>query len=118
MINPVLYPLIPRPLEIRTGALEGKLLIDGSIERNIIRFSFVFTRPQELAPLRISVSAGRQGFRYYCLQRDEKTGTTSTPIFEPEFCVGQRFSVTAVEPLAEFSPEDCPSPPAALRQVC
>jgi hypothetical protein len=97
-----LVPLIPAPLPIKTCAVAGTLHIEGDMTRNIVRFRFQFSRPFEVSPVLLVIQAGGKKHRYYCTIRDETGAVMETPAFHPEFCVGRRFTITAVEPVAWF----------------
>jgi hypothetical protein len=99
-----LYPLIPRPIEVNTESISGKLYIDGNIAENTVRFHFEFADPLEAAPVFLSIEAAGKQFHSYCIIRDERA--VQTPVFHPEFCVGQRFCVKVVEPLARFDSDE------------
>jgi hypothetical protein len=102
MTSAILFPLIPAPLTVKTDTLSGELHIEGNLERNTIRFRFRFADSLEVSPLLIVIDAGSKTYRYYCIIRDVNTPVIETPVFHPEFNVGQQFMVTAVEPLARF----------------
>jgi hypothetical protein len=98
-----LFSLIPRPIEVNTGSVSGKLFIEGNIAENSLRFYFEFADPLEAAPLLLAVEAAGKWYRCYCTIRSGSA--VLTPVFHPEFCVGQKFTVKAVDPLARFDPE-------------
>jgi hypothetical protein len=105
-----LFSLIPAPLPIKTDALSGTLSIEGDFVRNVIRFRFRFSDPLAAAPVLLAIRAGGKNYRCYCAIRDETEPIMETPVFHPEFSVGQQLIVTAVEPLVRFikSQKICP----------
>jgi hypothetical protein len=100
----ILYTLIPRPLSIKTDIVQGMLSIEGNIEHNIIHFRFVFSHKNETSPLCLVINVADSQYTYYCLIRDLDIGTVETPLFHPEFGIGQQFKITAVKPLVDFFP--------------
>jgi hypothetical protein len=104
MSSLIVSPLIPRPIPVNTGTLTGELRVDGNIEHNAIQFRFRFTDPCEIAPLLLIVNAAGKTCRYYCTIQDNNAREMVTPIFHPEFNVGQCFTITKIEPLVQFFP--------------
>jgi hypothetical protein len=102
MNHDFLYPLVPRPLQVDTGLVRGKLFIEGSLEYNYVTFRFRFTDPKETAPLAVSVQAANRTYLYYCTIRDCKSPEVRTPGVHPVFSIGRQFSVSGVVPLAVF----------------
>jgi hypothetical protein len=92
-----LYSLVPEPLKINTGLISGKLFIEGNISKNIIYFRFEFSPAFEPAPVLIQINASEKSYRYYCTILADKS--VSTPVFHPEFNVGQQIFITTVEPV-------------------
>ena len=106
MYIPFLYNLIPRPIPIKTESVEGKLLIEGNIEHNYIRFRFCFSDPKETAPLAVSVKAAGEKYIYNCIIRDYSKHEAQTAVFHPDFFTGQQFMITGVEPLVELAKKE------------
>ena len=103
--NGGIVPLVPQPLDICDNSLCGKLFIEGNIEQNTIRFSFEFSGSAAVAPVVIDIWAEGKTHRCYCVIRDAGRRVMASPVFTPEFCVGQRFTINAVEALARFIPK-------------
>ena len=103
--NNGMVPLLPRPLDICSDSLCGKLLIEGNLEQNTIRFSFEFTGSTALVPVLIDIRAAGKAHRCYCLIQDAGRRIMASPVFTPEFCVGQQFTINAVEAIARFIPK-------------
>lgn len=92
-----LYSLVPEPLKINTGLISGNLFIEGNISKNIINFRFEFGSAFKPAPVLIQIEASEKSYRYYCTIMTGKS--VSTPVFHPEFNVGQQIFITSVEPV-------------------
>ena len=103
--NGGIIPLIPQPLDICDNSLCGKLFIEGNIEQNTIRFSFEFSGSGTVAPVVLDICAAGTTHRCYCAIRDAARPVMASPVFTPEFCVGQQFTINAVETLARFIPK-------------
>jgi len=101
MVN--LDSLIPRPIQVESGSIAGKLRVDGNIEKNIVRFRFRFTNAVETAPVCLNIYAAGKKYRFYCTIFENDPKEMVTPVFSPEFTVGQCFILTGVEPLIRFS---------------
>jgi len=95
-----LYSLVPEPLKINTGLMSGKLFIEGNIFENIINFRFEFSGLFKPAPVLIQIDASGKSFSYYCTIMADKS--VSTPVFHPEFNVGQQIFITTVEPVVRL----------------
>jgi len=95
-----LYSLVPEPLKINTGLISGKLFIEGNISKNIINFRFEFSSSFKPAPVLIQIEASGKSYSYYCTILSGKS--VSTPVFHPEFNVGQQIFITAVEPVVRL----------------
>jgi len=76
--------------------------INGNIERNIIQFRFKFVNTVETAPICLSIYAAGKKYRYYCTIFENDSEEMVTPIFCPEFTVGQCFELIGIEPLIRF----------------
>jgi len=102
--NPIiLNSLIPEPIRINTGLINGKLFIDGDIYENIIKFSFEFICSSYTAPVLLLIEAEGKQYRYYCNIRSG--ASVSTPVFHPEFNVGQQFFIINAEPVVQLKNE-------------
>jgi len=97
-----LISLIPRPIPVKTDLISGELRVDGNIEENILQFRFRFTNTHETAPVRLTICAGGKIRRYYCTILENDPKEIITPAFNPEFSVGQCFSLIEIEPLVRF----------------
>ena len=97
-----LVSLIPRPIPVDTGSVRGELLVIGNIERNFLQFRFRFSSAAETAPLCLTLSAAGKTYRYYCTIFENDPKEIITPVFSPEFSVGQCFRVSEIEPLVRF----------------
>ena len=97
-----LAPLIPRPILIETNSIAGKLRIDGNIEHNAIQFRFRFYRAVEKAPVCLNIYAAGKTRRYYCTISGKDPKEIRTPVFSPDFTIGQCFRISGIEPLAHF----------------
>ena len=98
----VLATLIPCPIQIETDFIAGKLRINGNIEHNVIQFRFRFAKGFETAPVCLKVYSEGKTYRYYCTILKKATKEMITPIFTPEFAVGQCFRVTGIDPIVHF----------------
>lgn len=97
-----LVSLIPHPIPIENGSIRGELRVNGNIEQNIVQFRFRFANTVETAPVCLTVSAAGKTYRYYCTIPETEPPEMVTPLFSPEFSVGQCFCVTEIEPLVCF----------------
>ena len=104
MQETTVYPLIPKPLAIETESVSGNLFIEGNLGSNYLLFRFHFNQDTMLVPLVISVQAAGKLHQLYCLIMDYSCHTVKTPMFCPEFFIGQKFTVTNVETLVHFQP--------------
>jgi len=98
-----LVSLIPRPIKVENGSIAGKLRVDGNIENNVIQFRFRFTNTDETAPVCLNLYAAGKIYRFYCTIFENNPKEIVTPVFNPEFAVGQCFYLTGIEPLIRFS---------------
>jgi len=98
----LLTPLIPRPILVETDSIVGKLRIDGNIEHNAIQFRFRFYRAVEKAPVCLNIHAAGKTYRYYCTISGKDPKEILTPVFTPDFTIGQCFRVSGIEPLVQF----------------
>jgi hypothetical protein len=101
MKNNDTYPFLPKPLQINEETIRGKLYIEGSLEYNRLSFRFVFDKPEETAPLEITIQTTDKTYHCRLLIREE--GAVRTPFFNPAFYPGRKFTVSAVETLANFN---------------
>ena len=97
-----LISLIPRPIPVKTDAIIGELMVKGNIEQNIVQFRFKYENIFETAPVCLTISALGKTYQYYCAILEDNPGEVITPVFTPEFCVGQCFSLLKIQPLVYF----------------
>ena len=95
-----LYSLVPGPILFNGSFLTGKMFISGNLAENALQFRFEYAPFQETAPILIKVQAAGKLYRYYCSILSGNS--VWTPVFHPEFCVGQEFHLFAIEPIIQF----------------
>ena len=103
---PFLYPVIPRPIQVKTESVLGELFIDGCLEYNYVRFRFCFTEPKDVAPLVVSVRVKDKEYVFRCNIRDYEKHEVKTDAFHPEFSIGREFVLTGVEPMVKFEKKE------------
>ena len=97
-----LKSLIPHPIPVETDFISGELRVDGNIERNIIQFRFRFTNIPETAPVCLNICTAGKTYRYYCTIPGNDPKEMVSPVFNPEFSVGQCFNLAEIQPLVRF----------------
>jgi len=98
----ILYPLIPKPIDVQSGAFSGKLLVDGNISSNLLLFRFQFDTAESVCPLYIQVEVSGQAYQFLCNIRDFANPLMKTLVTEPEFSLKSAIKILGLESPVSF----------------
>ena len=92
----ILYSLISQPIQVHTGTLSGKLLVDGNITQNLLLFRFQFDTYSCITPLFIEVKVLQKVYRYFCDIRDFSNPIMKTPVIRPDFDMKNKIEILQI----------------------
>ena len=99
----MLYPLIPKPIDVKNDTFSGKLLVDGNIINNLLLFKFHFDFAESMSPVCIHIEVLEKKYQYFCNIRDFTNPVMKTQIIKPEFNMENNIKILKIEPLVTFS---------------
>ena len=95
----VLYPLIPKPINVQNSTFSGKLLIDGNLTENLLLFRFLFDTVESVSPLCINIEVLKKSYQYLCDIRDFTNPIMKTQVIKPKFNLKNKVKILKIEPL-------------------
>jgi len=98
-----LYPLVPKPIDVRNEAFSGSLQVDGSIADNLLLFRFEFDAKSNMAPVCIQVEVEQKVHLFFCEVRDFTNPVMKSQVIKTDFSLKNKIKILKVEPLVSLS---------------
>ena len=99
----MLYPLVPKPIDVRNEAFSGSLQVDGNIAGNLLLFRFEFDAESSMAPVCIQVEVQQKVYLFFCGIRDFTNPVMKSPVIKTDFSLKNKITILKVEPLVSLS---------------